>query len=83
MSDHTLGDAAKEHVRQSLPPVRAHDDQIDLLFARDVLDNLGRHADPGLDSDGKLRSFFGRQRRFRRSLVVRRNLSPISADAAT
>ena len=64
VSDQTLGDTAKQHVRKAAPSVRAHDDQVDLLFARELLDDLCRPADTCLDRDGEPGSLFSAQRAF-------------------
>ena len=54
MANDTFRDTAKEHVRETSPPMRAHDDEIS-LFAANRLTNRGdRFSDhnPRLHDDG-------------------------------
>ena len=83
VSDQTLGDTAEQHVRKAAASVRAHDDQVHLLFARELLDDLA--APPmraSIVTANRVRSS-ALNVPSRRSLAARSDLSCISGVAGT
>src|SRR5262245_39548451 len=54
LTNHLFSDAAQKDVRQPTPAVRAHDDEVDVLFPGQVDDLVEGRAWPDLGMDGQL-----------------------------